>query len=124
MIKMTFCLRRAPHLSWDEFSDYWRDVHAPLVASHADVLGIQRYVQTRPLDQPDLQEGLRTRMGTPAGFDGVAELWLDSLDRLQRPSAAAKAASMELREDERRFIDVSSSPIFAGDEFFVLGPEI
>ena len=46
MIKLTFCLRRKPGLSWDEFSNYWREVHAPLVKSHANALGVRRYVQS------------------------------------------------------------------------------
>ncbi|HBQ49001.1 MAG TPA: EthD family reductase, partial [Hyphomonas atlantica] len=45
MIKLTFCLRRLPHLSREEFQVYWREKHAPLVAKHAEVLGILRYVQ-------------------------------------------------------------------------------
>jgi uncharacterized protein (TIGR02118 family) len=120
MVKLVFCLRRARHLTWDEFSDYWRDVHAPLVASHAEVLGIRRYVQVRTLDQPRLQEDLRARNGSPEPFDGVAEVWLDSIDNLRPSSPEAKAASAELREDERRFIDLPSSPILAGDELVVV----
>ena len=40
MIKLTFCLRRLPHLSREEFQRYWREQHAPLVAKHAKTLGI------------------------------------------------------------------------------------
>jgi uncharacterized protein (TIGR02118 family) len=120
MVKMVFCLRRAPHLTWEEFSDYWRDVHAPLVASHAEVLGIRRYVQVRTLNQPRLQEALRARSNSPEPFDGVAELWLESLDSLRASSPGAKAASAALREDERRFIDLPSSPIFVGEELEVV----
>ena len=35
MIKLTFCLRRLPHLSREQFQTYWREQHAPLVAKHA-----------------------------------------------------------------------------------------
>ncbi len=45
MIKITFCLRRKPGLSFQEFSDYWRNNHAPLVRSHQRALGMVRYVQ-------------------------------------------------------------------------------
>lgn len=44
MFKLTYCLRRKPGMTWDEFSTYWRDVHAPLVKERAEVLGIRRYV--------------------------------------------------------------------------------
>ena len=50
MIKIVFCLRRRADLSRDEFQTYWRDTHAPLVQSHADALGIRRYVQVHSID--------------------------------------------------------------------------
>ncbi len=42
MIKLTFCLKRLPHLTRAEFQTYWRKVHAPLVQAPAEVLGIAR----------------------------------------------------------------------------------
>ncbi|MFT5776135.1 EthD domain-containing protein, partial [Hyphomonas sp.] len=30
MIKLSFCLRRLPHLSREDFQTYWREQHAPL----------------------------------------------------------------------------------------------
>ena len=50
MIRLVFLLRRAPHLSLEEFQTYWRDTHGPLVASHATALGMLRYVQVHALD--------------------------------------------------------------------------
>ena len=123
MVKLTFCLRRASHLTWEEFSDYWRDVHAPLVASVAEVLQIRRYVQVRTVDDRAVQGALRARNGSPEPFDGVAELWLDSLDSLRPSTPEAKAASAALREDERRFIDLPASPIFVGEELLIVGDE-
>ena len=52
MIKLVYCLRRKPGMTWDEFSTYWHDVHAPLVAERAEALGIRRYVQVRTADNP------------------------------------------------------------------------
>ena len=49
MIKLVFALRRRGDLSRDEFQRYWREHHAPLVRSHAEVLGIRRYVQVHTL---------------------------------------------------------------------------
>jgi len=123
MLKMTFCLRRATHMSWQEFSDYWRDVHAPLVIKHAALLGIRRYVQVRTLDEPWLQNGLQARNGgAPAAYDGVAEVWVDSLEDLRRPATAeGRAAAALLLEDEKRFIDLASSPMFVGEEHIVVG---
>jgi uncharacterized protein (TIGR02118 family) len=123
MIKLTYCLRRLPELSWDEFSRYWREVHAPLVAERAEVLGIRRYVQLRTLQIPELNAAFQARNdGSPEPFDGVAELWIDSLEAfLQPPTDAATQASAELLADERNFIDLSRSPMWLGEELVVVG---
>jgi uncharacterized protein (TIGR02118 family) len=123
MLTMTFCLRRLPSLTWTEFSDYWRDVHAPLVRTHAPVLGIRRYVQLRTIDEPRLHQGLQARNGgSPEPYDGVAQVWVDDLAALRRPSTAeGQAAAAALLEDERRFLDLPRSPIFVGSELIVIG---
>jgi uncharacterized protein (TIGR02118 family) len=122
MIKLTFCLTRAPHLSREQFQDYWFNVHGPLVASVADTLQIRRYVQLHSL--PDAQNaGVRAARDAPEAYDGVAELWFDSLDALlengRRPEA--QAAGALLLEDERRFIDLARSPLWFGEERVVVG---
>jgi uncharacterized protein (TIGR02118 family) len=81
MLKLIYCLRRKPDLSVEEFQRYWREVHAPLVAERADLLGIKRYVQahtTMPEVVPALQE---RNGGSPAPYDGVAEIWIETLTR-------------------------------------------
>lgn len=122
MIKLTYCLRRRWDLSAEEFSDYWRDVHAPLVAARAEVLGIRRYVQVRTADAPELHAAFQARNGgSPAPFDGIAELWFDSLEQfLTPPTPEAEQASAELLADERNFIDLAASPIWLGDEWTVI----
>ncbi len=119
VLLMTFCLRRLPHLTWTEFSDYWRDVHAPLVQRNASILGIRKYVQVRTIDEPWLHDGLRARNGgSPEPYDGIAQVWVDDLEALRRPSSAeGRAAAAELLADERRFLDLPRSPMFVGVEW-------
>jgi uncharacterized protein (TIGR02118 family) len=81
MVKLVFCLTRLPHLSREEFQSYWRERHGPLVRESAKALGIRRDVQVHTLDTP-VNEALRRGRGGPEGYDGVAELWFDSLDAL------------------------------------------
>ncbi len=111
VIKLTFALVRRPELSREAFQAYWRDHHAPLVASVKDALRIRRYVQLHSLPQ-EASAGLRAIRGGPEGYDGVAQLWWDSLEamaQLADDPAAAEAGRL-LLEDERTFIDLSRSP--------------
>lgn len=122
MVKLTFCLRRRADMTWEEFSTYWRDVHAPLIERHADVLGIRRYVQVRTARAPGLHAALQARNGgSPEPFDGIAELWFDSLDQFAKPgSPEARQAADELFEDQKLFIDLASSPQWLGEETEVI----
>lgn len=122
MIKLTFCLVRLPHLSREAFQAYWRGTHAPLVASVAETLQIRRYVQLHSLPA-EASAGIRASRDAPAEYDGVAELWFDSLEALaengRRPEV--QAAGAMLLEDERRFIDLPRSPLWWGEEKVIVG---
>ena len=121
MIKLVFCLRRLPHLSREEFQRYWRETHAPLVRRHAAALRIHRYVQTHAL-LGEAADSLRASRGGPPGYDGVAELWWQSEKDLAEAAAtpAGVEAGRALLEDERRFIDLASSPLFWAREHEVI----
>jgi uncharacterized protein (TIGR02118 family) len=116
MIKLTFCLHRLPHLSREQFQKYWFENHAPLVAKNREVLRIRRYVQKHSITD-SVNDGIRASRGAPEMFDGVAELWWDSLDDIlgdQTPERVS--AGSELLEDERKFIDLARSPLWFGNE--------
>ena len=117
MIKLVFCLRRKDGLSREEFQTYWRETHAPLVASVAETLNIRRYVQVHTADTP-MNAAIRASRQGPEEYDGVAELWWDSVESLAEPGAteAGQQAGALLLEDERRFIDLEHSPLFFADE--------
>ena len=122
MIKLTFCLRRLPSLTLEEFQDYWLNTHAPLVAERAGVLNIVRYQQVHTADMATLHDALRARNGgAPAPFDGVAELWWDSLDAMRVEGEPARQASADLLEDEGRFIDLANSPMWVAEEHLIVG---
>ena len=122
MIKLTFCLRRLPHLSVEEFQTYWRDTHAPLVAERSEVLKIRRYVQVHTRSDLDgLHAAFRRRNeDAPEPFDGVAELWFDSLDDMGGDDPARRQAQAELLADERNFIDLANSPMWLSEERVVV----
>jgi uncharacterized protein (TIGR02118 family) len=117
MVKLIFCLHRRPEMTAEEFHRYWRDEHGPLVARHAPVLGIRRYVQLHSVTGP-VNGALAAARGTPDAYDGVAELWFDDADSLMDGAAsdAGRAAAAELARDEARFIDHGRSPLFVAEE--------
>lgn len=116
MIKLTFALTRLPHLSREQFQDYWWNTHGPLVASVREALRIRRYVQLHSLPL-EVSQTLRAARAGPEGFDGVAQLWWDSFeDMAGADDAAAREAGALLLEDEKRFIDLPRSPLWWGVE--------
>jgi uncharacterized protein (TIGR02118 family) len=125
VIKLVFSVRRREGTSREEFQRYWREQHAALVKRHAETLHIRRYVQTHA-SETDLDATLSGARGSEPGvYDGVAELWWDSIDDLAAAAAseAGQAAGQELLEDERRFIDLPRSPLWLGEENVVIdGP--
>jgi hypothetical protein len=119
MAHLVFCLRRLPHLTRAEFQAYWRAVHAPLVRSHADALGLSAYVQSHALPEEATQALTRGR-GSPPGFDGIAQLWWHERTLSPGQKEAARRANAELLADERTFIDLAASPLFLVEDHEVL----
>lgn len=117
MIKLTFALIRRPELTREAFQTYWFDHHGPLVASVRETLRIRRYVQTHSLP-PETSEALRQSRGGPEDYDGVAQLWWDSLEDVAAATAdpAGVEAGRLLLEDECKFIDLARSPLWWGEE--------
>ena len=115
MIKLTFVLTRRPELTRQAFQAYWFDRHAPLVASVRETLRIRRYVQLHSLPT-EVSKTLRQTRGGPEGYDGVAQLWWDSFEDMAMSDPAGAEAGRLLLEDERKFIDLSRSPLWWGEE--------
>lgn len=95
MIKVLGLLTRKQGMTHEAFVQHWFDVHGPL--AHA-VPGIRRYVQSHIT-------GSRSRSDVPetdVQIDGIAELWYDDLESLQR--AAATPEMKTLTDDGALFI--------------------
>jgi uncharacterized protein (TIGR02118 family) len=121
MIKLVFVLRRKPGLSREEFQRYWRDHHAQLLLERAETFGVKRYVQVHTVETP-FDGALRSdRHGEP--YDGVAELWWDSLEEFAAVmgSEDGQAAGRDMLADERNFIDLENSAIWLAEEHQVVG---
>ena len=117
MIKLVFCCRRKPGMTVEQFQQRWLDVHGPLVRKlRAELPMMKRYVQSHTLAGPvgdAVQAGLRTSRGTMAPYDGITEVWFDSLEAMGGGGGeAARAAGQRLLEDESEFIDFAHSSVF------------
>ena len=122
MIKLTFCLRRKPGLSKEEFHDYWLNHHGPLVRSVMDKLKMRRYVQVHAHIDSPASDGLRGSRGAPEPYDGVAELWFDSEDSILKRNEDPEVleAGRLLLEDEKKFIDLANSPLWFNEEHEII----
>lgn len=121
MIKLVYCLKRRPELTREQFQDYWLNTHAPLVKRHAETLRIRRYVQVHSTSDP-MNAAIQAGRGTPAEYDGVAELWFDSIESIGADqSPEAQAAGRDLLEDEGKFIDLANSPVWFAEEHQIIG---
>jgi uncharacterized protein (TIGR02118 family) len=122
VIKLVFCLRRLPTLSTSEFHRYWVENHAALVRQHAPTLRIRRYTQSHTFPDPRLSPVIESRGGQIDPFDGVAELWWDSVEDLIEAGSSAEGqiAGQALRSDEQTFIDLPNSPLFFTNEHLII----
>ena len=96
MIRLTFLLRRKPEMSREEFGDYWRRQHGPLVASHATRLHILRYVQSHTIDDPSQELQAQARGGMEPPYDGIADLWFESREADDIDGEVTLAAGFQL----------------------------
>jgi uncharacterized protein (TIGR02118 family) len=122
MIRITFCLKRLPGMTREEFQDYWRNTHAPLVRANAEALGIRKYVQSHTISEADRFPGADVRGSSGKDYDGVAQLWWDDKAAFiaAGDTEAGRVAGATLLEDEKNFIDLENSPIFLSEDFLVI----
>ncbi len=111
------CLTRHPNLTREEFKDYWMNKHGPFFMSNADAMGAKKYVQSHTLDTP-LNEGLRTSRDMQPEYDGVAEVWFESVESLMEGMSSPEGQKLgeALLNDEKNFIDHSKSSAFIVEE--------
>lgn len=94
MVKTITFIKRKPGMNLDEFGQYWRTKHAPIVTK---LPGLRRYIQCHTIPS-----GYRN--GEPA-FDGVAEVWFDSTGAMRETANTAEYRAV--RADEPNFLDMS-----------------
>ena len=115
-------MRRRPVLSREAFQRYWRETHAPLSTSRAEILMIRRYVQVHARENDVNSLLSRPRRNEGDYYDGVAESRCDSGEVMKSvfTTEEGRAAGNELRENERNFIDLPNSSLWFGEDNFII----
>ena len=109
MYKHVALLVRQNGMNHEEFREYWEENHSPLAKN---IEGVVRYQTVYPNDPEN------------AEFDGVAELYFETLDDLHealgsegsRDYDPTREVAAEAREDVDNFLDVNQRPRFIGKE--------
>ena len=117
MVKLVFCCRRKEGMTRAEFQARWLDVHGPLVRKLREQLPMmKRYVQSHSLADA-VNQPLREGRGTAEAYDGITEVWFDSLEDMGADHGQAAAdAALQLYQDEAEFLDFSRSSVFITEE--------
>ena len=101
MIKLIATLHRKPGMSREDFLRHWREVHVPLVAALPHLKG---YVINTSVEF----------MADAHPFDGVAELWYEDRESLEKSLASPQRNAS--RADLAAFTDVGKLTISIVDE--------
>jgi uncharacterized protein (TIGR02118 family) len=73
MIKLSILMVRRSDFTYDKFSQYWHEIHAPLFAAQLESKKyVRRYIQ-------DHRTGDVLPGTTASNFDGIAEIWFDDI---------------------------------------------
>ena len=107
MIKLVYCITKKSELKDEEFFRYWENVHGPIGAR---IPRLRKLVQSHRLKV----SGEKCR----PEYDGMAELWFDSLEDLlaARQSPEWKAST----DDEANFIDHNKTAYFVSEERIIV----
>ena len=98
MVKYIICATRKEGMTREEFSAYWRNHHGPLVKSVPEFIRhVRKYVQCH------LVAGA-VPLGAASDYDGVAELWFDSVEDLVNAFNEPRYLEI-IRPDELKFVD-------------------
>lgn len=121
MIKFVYCIRKRAGLTDEEFHTYWREKHGAFIRSLAKVIRAKKYIQSHTLNTPINVELIRSRGLNAQTYDGVTEIWWDSMEEflagVNSPEGAE--AAQKYVADEANFVDFSQSCAFLTEEYTV-----
>ena len=109
MIKMNVFLTKQADITREQFSEYWEKKHWPLLEAIPEVKQFaKRYVQLHNIGQ--VPPG-----ATAAPYDGVSEVWFDSIEDL-RKVVGTEAWRKIVQTDNLEFLDSSKTVFMFSEE--------
>jgi uncharacterized protein (TIGR02118 family) len=109
MVKLIICASRKAGISREQFNTYWRDQHGPLVKSVSEFARhVRKYLQCHLVEDA-------VPFGIPGSYDGVAELWFDSVEAASIAFREPKYLEI-IRPDELKFVDPHKCITFVTEE--------
>ena len=118
MIKLVYIVKKRADISEKDFHEYWLKTHGPLVRSFAKSMRAKKYVQSHTLYEDAGKQIRGTRPGMTETYDGITEVWWDSIEDFSGGGAVQERAeaARALLDDESKFIDFEHSSIFLTEE--------
>ncbi|MFZ2060775.1 MAG: EthD domain-containing protein [Candidatus Binatus sp.] len=118
MIKLVYIVKKRADISEKDFHEYWLKKHGPLVRSFAKSMRAKKYVQSHTVSEDAGKQIRNTRPGMKQTYDGITEVWWDTLEDFSGGGAVQERAeaARALLEDESKFIDFEHSSIFLTEE--------
>ena len=118
MIKLVYVIRKRAEISEKDFHEYWLKTHGPLVRGFAKSMRAKKYVQSHTVHEDAGKQIRTTRPGMKETYDGITEVWWDTLEDFNSGGDAKERAeaARSLLEDESKFIDFERSSIFLTEE--------
>lgn len=108
MYKVIALVRWTSGVSAEEFADYWKHVHAPLVRS--TLPGLRKYV---------LNVARPGRGGEPPAYDGMVELHFDDHESAERALSSPEWLGDTRRASTDAFLDLESIVSIRAEEHIV-----
>jgi uncharacterized protein (TIGR02118 family) len=118
MLKLVYIVRKRADISEKDFHEYWLKQHGPLVRGFAKSMRAKKYVQSHTVSEDAGKQIRNTRPKMKETYDGITEVWWDSLEDFGSGGAVEERAeaARALLEDESKFIDFERSSIFFTEE--------
>jgi uncharacterized protein (TIGR02118 family) len=114
MVKLIVCAKWKSGITHEEFGRYWRENHGPLVRSVPEFIRhVRKYVQCHIVNGS-------VPLGTSSDYDGVAELWFENLDELNKAFTEPRYLEV-IRPDELKFADITNCVSIVTEELPIHG---